>query len=208
MESIQDRHLDENRNPPGTAIPAKAGIHPAPSFRRKPRSTQRHHSSESRNPPSTVIPANAGIHFDFALSRAGSSRAEARSKWIPAFAGMTAGERRGALRDERPTAVQSPFDRRLIAAPPRPNLAHPISRRLTGFKRAQRCPSPKCGHVRARCESFPRRPDSFPLSPCPQRRTPSRNDGGRRLRGAVRRGAPEPRRAAPFPSRPPPRRIR
>ncbi|HEX7802219.1 MAG TPA: hypothetical protein VF471_05635 [Pseudoxanthomonas sp.] len=45
--------------------------------------------------PSVVIPAKAGIHFDLALDLvldpAAESRAttKAKSKWIPAFAGMT-----------------------------------------------------------------------------------------------------------------------
>jgi hypothetical protein len=45
--------------------------------------------------PSAVIPAKAGIHFDFdldldlALLLACENQETAKSKWIPAFAGMT-----------------------------------------------------------------------------------------------------------------------
>jgi hypothetical protein len=41
--------------------------------------------------PSAVIPAKAGIHFDLdlALLLACENQETAKSKWIPAFAGMT-----------------------------------------------------------------------------------------------------------------------
>ena len=39
-----------------------------------------------------VIPAKAGIHFDLALSLF-ALRSKAKSKWVPAFAGMTMGRR-------------------------------------------------------------------------------------------------------------------
>jgi hypothetical protein len=41
--------------------------------------------------PSAVIPAKAGIHFDFAVAWFfdAKRKAKSRSKWIPAFAGMT-----------------------------------------------------------------------------------------------------------------------
>jgi hypothetical protein len=51
-----------------TVIPAKAGT-----------------------PPKLVIPAKAGIHFAVASPSGDERRAEAKSKWIPAFAGMTTG---------------------------------------------------------------------------------------------------------------------
>jgi hypothetical protein len=37
-----------------------------------------------------VIPAKAGIHLDLAFLLESKSQATAKSKWIPAFAGMTA----------------------------------------------------------------------------------------------------------------------
>ncbi|WP_139174939.1 hypothetical protein [Lysobacter enzymogenes] len=36
-----------------------------------------------------VIPAKAGIHFAVASAADGRAKAQPRSKWIPAFAGMT-----------------------------------------------------------------------------------------------------------------------
>src|SRR3982751_1923508 len=63
--------LRHSRERPLAVTPGKAR---SPSFRRR---------------LAAVIPAKAGIHFDFVFLLSARQRRKRKSKWIPAFAGMT-----------------------------------------------------------------------------------------------------------------------